>query len=398
MHNQKKKECAKMKRKVKAAVVDGPGKVTIRQLPYPELEYGSGGAVMKSLKSGICGTDKHTFKGETKQNGGTATEFHAAYPLIQGHEAVGIVEEIAPGSKRLDFYGEELRPGDRITFCPDIVCGECYYCRTAPWYPWCEDPSRECYGNSMSCEQAPYLNGAFAEYMFLYPKAYIYKVPEQLSDDMASLTELMCVTYTLDKAKELFAFDGEGFEFGGSVVIQGCGPLGLAHVIKARMLGAGTIIVTDISDYKLNLAKQFGADICLNVKNTTEEERIDIVRQATKGFGANIVCECTGVSSVVSEGLEMIRKCGVYLEAGHFVDVGETNINMHKVCAKNIRIVGMNNHAVTGYRPTMEMMLRHEKDFPWDKFISHKFKLDDYEQAIRTSMTEESMKVVVECW
>ena len=78
-----------------------------------------------------------------------------------------------------------------------------------------------------------------------------------------------------------------------------------------------------------------------------------------------------------------------------FVDVGGIEINMHKICAKNIRIVGMNNHAVTGYRPTMEMMLRHEKDFPWSKFISHKFDLDDYETAIRTSMTPESMKVVV---
>lgn len=383
---------------VKAAVVEGPGRISIREFPYPKLQQGDGGAIMKSIQSGICGTDKHTFKGETKQNGGTATEFQAAYPLIQGHEAVGIIEEIAPGTKRLDFYGEELRPGERITFCPDIVCGDCYYCRTAPWYPWCEDPSRECYGNSMSTLKAPHLFGAFAEYMYLLPKAYLYKVPEKLSNDMASLTELMCVTYTLDKAKELFAFDGEGFEFGGSVVIQGCGPLGLAHVIKSKMMGAGKIIVTDISDYKLNLAKEFGADICLNVLKTTSEERIDIVRQETHGFGANVVCECAGVPSVVPEGLEMIRKCGVYLEAGHFVDVGPIEINMHKVCAKDIRIIGMNNHAATGYRPTMEMMLKYEKDFPWQKFISHKYKLDHYEEAIVKSMSPESMKVVVECW
>jgi L-iditol 2-dehydrogenase len=250
----------------------------------------------------------------------------------------------------------------------------------------------------MSATNPPHLFGAFAEYMYLLPKAYLYKVPDKLSNDMASLTELMCVTYTLDKAKEMFAFDGEGFEFGGSVVIQGCGPLGLAHVIKARMMGAGKIIVTDISDYKLNLAKEFGADICLNVLKTTPEERIDIVRQETHGFGANVVCECAGVPSVVPEGLEMIRKCGVYLEAGHFVDVGPIEINMHKVCAKDIRIVGMNNHAATGYRPTMEMMLKYENDFPWHKFISHKYKLDQYEEAIKKSMTPESMKVVVECW
>ncbi|MGI6175400.1 MAG: zinc-binding dehydrogenase [Christensenellales bacterium] len=384
-----------MDKQVKAAVVTGPGSIEIRYFPYPDVKK-LGGAVMRSIQSGICGTDKHTFKGETKQNSGGAAEYDVPYPLIQGHEAVGILEEIAPGYFEKDYYGEPLQVGDRITFCPDIVCGECYFCRHSSWYPWCDDPSRECYGNSLGCDQAPHLFGAFAEYMYLLPKSYIYKVPDALSDDLATLTELMCVTYSLDKAKELFAFDGEGFEFGGSVVVQGCGPVGLAHVIKARMMSAGKIIATDISDYKLNLAKAFGADICLNVLKTTPEERIAIVKEATHGLGANVVCECSGVPSVVPEGLEMIRKCGVYLEIGHFVEVGGVEVNMHKICAKNIRVIGMNNHAATGYRPTMEMMLRHEKDFPWDQFISHKFKLDEYDTAIRTSMTPESMKVVVQ--
>lgn len=145
----------------------------------------------------------------------------------------------------------------------------------------------------MSITRKPSLFGANAEYMFIPPKAYLYKVPDELPDDLAVLTELMCVTYSLDKAKEMFAFDGEGFEFGGSVVVLGSGPLGLAHIIKARMLGAGTIIATDISDYKLNLAKEFGADIVLNVRNTTAKERVQMVKEATHGLGANVVCECS---------------------------------------------------------------------------------------------------------
>jgi threonine dehydrogenase-like Zn-dependent dehydrogenase len=383
-----------MSKQVKAAVLTAPGHVEIRHYPYPTLGP-NGGMILKILQCGICGTDKHTFKGETKQNTGTESAFETPYPLIQGHEAVGIIDEIAPGSFKTDFNGEPLQVGDRVTFCPDIVCGECYWCRHANWYPWCDSKERECYGNSLCANDAPHLFGAQSEYMYVFPKTYIYKVPDALSTDMATLTELMCVTYTLDKAKEMFAFDGEGFAFGGDVVVQGCGPLGLAHVIKARMMGARKIIVTDISEYKLNIAKAFGADICLNSLKTTSEERIDIIKQETHGLGANVVCECTGVPAVVPEGLEMLAKCGVYLECGHFVDVGSTPINMHRVCAKNIRILGMNNHAVTGYRPTMEMMLRYEKDFPWAKFISHKFELDDYEAALRTSMTPESMKVVV---
>ncbi|MCD8138493.1 MAG: zinc-binding dehydrogenase [Planctomycetaceae bacterium] len=386
-----------MAKTVKAAVVAGPKQVEIRQFSYPRLE--EGGAIMKSLMSGICGTDKHSYRGETKQNTGTDTEFHAAYPYIQGHEAVGVIEEISrEGAKNLDYYGEELKVGDRVTFCPDIVCGKCYYCRHASWYPWCEDPSRECYGNSLSCDVAPHLFGAFAEYMYLLPRTYVYKVPEYVSNEMACLAELMSVTYTLDKAKELFAFDGEGFGFGGTVVVQGVGPLGLAHVIKARMMGAGTIIATDLSGYKLNLAKEFGADITLNVKTTDVKQRLEAVRQASHGLGADVVAECTGVPAVVPEGLQMVRKAGVYLECGHFVDMGPTEVNMAMVCGKNLRIIGMNNHAVTGYRPSMEMMHRTREQFPWMKFFSHRFYLDDYDEAIRTSQTEESMKVLVECW
>ena len=386
-----------MQKQVKAAVIEGPGKISIQHFPYPDLEQYQG-SVLKVTQCGICGTDKHSYRGETRQNSGSDTEFNVAYPYIMGHEAVGILDAVSPGTIRKDFYGEELHPGDRITFGPDIVCGECYYCRTAPWYPWCEDPSRECFGNTMSITRKPSLFGANAEYMFIPPKAYLYKVPDELPDDLAVLTELMCVTYSLDEAKEMFAFDGEGFEFGGSVVVLGSGPLGLAHIIKARMLGASTIIATDISDYKLNLAKEFGADIVLNVRNTAAKERVQMVKEATHGLGANVVCECSGVPSVVPEGLQMTRKCGVFLEVGMYVDMGGIPVNMAEVTGKNIRIIGMNNHAATGYRPTMEMMLRHQNNFPWAKFISHKFKLDDYDEAIRISQTDESMKVVIEAW
>ncbi len=387
-----------MTRTVKAAVVEGPGKISIKQFPYPELVQGSGAGIMKSIECGICGTDKHTYKGENKEYSGCENEVTVPYPLIQGHEGVGIIEEVAPKSKLLDFYGNELKSGDKVVFCPDLVCGHCYYCRTASWYPWCDDPKgKQCYGNTLSCENYPWLNGAMAEYMYIYPNTFLYKVPEGLPDDLAVMTEVMACTYSLDKAKELFAFDGEGLEFGGTIVIQGCGPLGLCHVIKARMLGAGTIIVTDISDYKLGIAKAFGADICLNVGNTTKKERLDIVRQASNGKGASVVCECAGIPSVVPEGLDMLRKCGIYLELGHFVDIGDVSVNIHQICAKNIRIIGMYNHAVTGYVPTLEMMLRYQKDFPWSKYISHRFKLDDYQKAMDVSMTEESMKVVVEC-
>ncbi|MGI6168434.1 MAG: zinc-binding dehydrogenase [Christensenellales bacterium] len=382
-----------MSKIARAAVLKGPGQMEIQEFPIPQPAQGA--AVGRMISSGICGTDKHSYKGETKQNAGTAAETDVAFPLIQGHENVLVIEEISEeGSRFLDFHGDVLKPGDRVTMCPDVVCGTCHYCTHFAYYPWCERP-HFCYGNTRSCTDAPHLFGGFSEYIYIEPKTRLYKVPEELSDDMAVLTELMCVTYTLDKAKEFNSFSGEGFSFNDTVVIQGVGPLGLAHIIKARMLGAGKIIATDISDYKLQLAKDFGADVVINSAHTTPEQRIELVLQETRGLGADIVVECVGKPFVVPEGLAMLRKAGMYLEPGNYVDCGGTDINMHIICSKNLRIIGMCNHAYTGYRPSMEMMLRHKDNFPWAKFISHKFPLDQTEQGLITSMSDESMKVVI---
>ena len=159
--------------------------------------------------------------------------------------------------------------------------------------------------------------------------------------------------------------------------------MGLAHIIKARMMGAGKIIATDISDYRLNLAREFGADITINAKNTTEEERIELVMQETRGRGADLVVECVGIPSVVPEGLRMLRKAGMYLEPGNFVDTGGIMLNIHEICAKNLRIIGMCNHTHNSYQACMEMMVRSLDWFPWDKFVSHIYPLAQTEEAIK---------------
>lgn len=110
----------------------------------------------------------------------------------------------------------------------------------------------EDYGNSLSAAKPPHLFGGFADYVYALPGSYLFKVPEDLPVEMAVLTELMAVTNGLDKAKQFSAVDSEGFRFGDTVVVQGVGPLGLCHVIKARMLGAGNIMAIDRSQFRLN--------------------------------------------------------------------------------------------------------------------------------------------------
>lgn len=383
-----------MKRNVRAAVLTQPGEIVIQEFPYPKLEKGA--AICRVLLAGICGTDKHSFQGESVQYKGTENEIDLPFPIIQGHENIMVIEEIdSDASHQLDFDGSILKVGDRVTMCPDVVCGKCWYCKNFPTYPWCEHMLFS-YGNMRSCNDGKHLYGGFSEYIYIEPGTRLYKVPDGLPDSIAVLTEVMCVTATMDKAKEFNAFSLEGFNFNDSVVIQGVGPLGLAHVIKARMMGAGKIIVTDISDYKLSIAKEFGADILINSSETTEEERVEIVMQNTNGRGADLAVECVGRPFVVPEGLKMLRKAGMYLEPGNFVDCGSIPIDIHEICSKNLRIVGMSNHTHVGYKAHMEMMERSMEWFPWEKFISHRFSLTEAQIAIETSMRPDSMKVVID--
>ena len=382
-----------MPQTVKAAVLVEPGRIELQEFDMPKL--GRGAAIAKMVMSGVCGTDKHSFKGESVQNKGTKNEIRIPYPIIQGHENVLIIEEIDDiGANTLDYDGNVLHPGDRVTMCPDVVCGKCWYCKNMPNYPWCEKMLFT-YGNMRSCREGNHLYGGFSEYIYIEPNSRLYKIPDGLPDRVAVLTEVICVTWTLDKAKEFNSFSLEGFNFNDTIVIQGVGQLGLAHVIKARMMGAGRIIVTDISDYRLGLAKEFGADISINSKSTTEDERLDIVMRETRGRGADLVIECVGLPSVVPEGLRMLRKAGMYLEPGNFVDTGSVPINIHEICAKNLRIIGMCNHAHNAYLPCMEMMERSLGWFPWEKFVSHVYPLKQAEEAIKKSMAEDSMKVVI---
>lgn len=380
---------------VKAAVLVKPEQIETRYYDMPKL--GKGAAICKVLMAGICGTDKHSYRGEVVQYKGTENEISLPFPIIQGHEVVLEIVAIDPeGTKNLSYDGDELEVGDRVTICPDVVCGKCWYCRNMPSYPWCEHLQFS-YGNMRSCDDANHLYGGFSQYMYIEPGTRVYKVPDGLTNEMACYTEVMCVAYTLQKAQEMSSMSREGFNFGDSVVVQGTGSLGMAHIIMARMMGAGTIIATDLSDYKLEIAKAFGADLTINVRNTTPEQRIRMIRDATEGRGADIVVECVGKPEVFPEGLRYLRKAGMYLEPGNFVDCGSATIGVHEICSNNLRIIGMTNH-IQDYKTVMRMMLREKSRFPWERMFSHRFGIDDYEKAMQTSMTDECLKVLIDPW
>ena len=136
---------------VNAAVMTAPGKFEVRRYPYPDVDDVS--MVIELEMCGLCGTDKHTFRGETVQYAGTPAESHTPFPIIPGHEIVGKVAEIGKtASHSLEYAGQELKIGDRVVMCPDILCGKCWYCRNTFGFPLCQNIKG--YGNAFTCDEA----------------------------------------------------------------------------------------------------------------------------------------------------------------------------------------------------------------------------------------------------
>lgn len=378
---------------VRAAVTVAPKTIEIRRFPYPKLQKGV--CIVKMVMSGICGTDKHTYLGGAVQHGGTRNEHRVPYPIIQGHENVGIIVDIDEEAKNnLEFNGERLEIGDRVTWSPDVICGKCEDCRYHLAYSWCQNPIA-LYGNNTPCDVPPHLFGGFAEYMYLMPGMHVYKVPEGLSDECAMLAELMSCSYNVDKAKEFYSFSGEGFACNDTVVVYGVGPLGITHMIKSRILGAGKIIAIDTSEFRLKMAKDFSADYVIDPAGMSEKERTEAVMELTGGRGADLVIECVGKPFAFKEAMDMVRKGGMIIEPGNFTDSGEYPINVHKICGKCLRIIGQSCLVYNAFTPSMKMMLNYGKWIPFERLVTHYYGLEDTEEAIKKSMSPDSMKVVV---
>jgi len=376
---------------VLAATLVKPGKYEIREYPLPEPAAGC--VLIRMEMSGICGTDKHTFQGYTAQYGGRQLEF----PIIQGHENVGTIAAIGGDGKYADFEGVALREGDRVVVGANVACGECYYCRHDFPYYCCEKTTD--YGNNLSAKNPPHLFGGWAQYMYVLPGSFLVKVPDDLPSEVAVLTEIFAVSVGLDRAKQMSAFPNESFRFDDTVVVLGVGPLGMCFLMKARMLGAGTIIAVDKSEYRLNFAKRLGADFAVNVESMSKPERLKMVKDLTHGRGADMVIECAGVPQAVPEALEMLRVGGLLVEAGNFSDLGEVAISPHRhICAKNARILGVGGEEPAAYGPGMRQMARYMKNYPLREFVTHRYGLRDVDAAMKKSVEAESMKVVLEPW
>jgi threonine dehydrogenase-like Zn-dependent dehydrogenase len=377
----------------RAAMLVGPRRYELAEFPVPEPEPGA--VLVRNELSGICGTDKHTFEGYVSQYTGAAKPSSTPFPIIQGHENVGRVAAV--GGRVLDFDGEELAVGDRVVVSPNLVCGTCFYCTHDLPYTLCEN-IRD-YGNTISAAEPPHLFGGWAQYLYALAGSRIFRVPDDLPSEVAVLSEVFAVTIGLDRAKQFGAFPSEGFQMDDTVVVFGTGPLGLCHVAKARMLSAGTIIAVDLAAHRLGFARRLGADVVVDRSEASAADLLGLVRDLTRGRGADVVVECAGVPAAVPESLDLLRPGGMYIEVGNFSDLGTVAISPNRhLCSKGIRMIGIPGQEAGAYGPSMRQMARTLNEYPWREFVSHRFPLDRVEEAVTTAIDPSSLKVVIDPW
>jgi threonine dehydrogenase-like Zn-dependent dehydrogenase len=373
---------------VKSSVLEGVGK--LRTCDYPRPEIGENAILMSMELCGVCGTDIHLYGGNMR----------IPFPVIPGHEFVGRIEELGEGAEGLEVKGQPLSEGDLIAVVPgtNAFCGSCYFCRFMPHKPtYCT--GRRVMGVNLTCSDPPHLLGGWAEEIYVDAEHYwVYKVPEGVPAKVAVLAEPMAVSSRAVErafAPGIPTF-GEGYGPGDSVVVQGAGPIGLLAIAAAKVAGAGDIVVIDMVDERLEMAGRLGADHIIDMRNhTSSEERVEEVERLTRGLGADVVIECAGVPAAVPEGIDMVRRGGKFVEVGHYTDPGNVEINPHIVCMKDMDVLGSWAYPPTQFDTALQLLRRGMESLPLSEIITHKFRVADAEEAIRTVKSKKGIKMAI---
>lgn len=276
---------------MKAVVAYAPGDYRLEVVPVPEINEDE--ILVKVEACGICAGDVKAFEGAPSFWGDETQPAYIKAPMIPGHEFIGRIVKV--GAKI-----EKFKIGERVISEQIVPCWECRFCNRGQYW-MCE--KHDLYGFQNN------VNGGMAEYMKFTKESINYHVPEEMPIEDAILIE--------PYACSLHAVQRANIQLGDIVVLAGAGTLGLGMIGAIKKSGAEKLIVLDLSDERLALAKTFGADITLNPM------KIDVdafVKGMTDGYGCDIYIEATGAQKSVEQGLKMIRKLGRFVEFSVFKD------------------------------------------------------------------------------
>lgn len=343
---------------MKAAVLEKPGKLAIRELPDPSCP--TGGVVVKILTSHVCSTDLHMW-----EKGHPALR----YPRILGHEIAGVVAEVSNEEKR-------LKVGDRVQVYPGIGCGSCEYCRRGS-ENLC--PSMRILGFS--------LDGGFAQYLAL-PKSGVENgclniIPSSLSLSEAAMAEpLACCLNGLEKVK---------LKKDETVVILGGGPIGCLFAMVAKHQGSGKVILVEKDSVRISQAR-LGLEVDLLDANNVDV--VEAVMELTGGLGANVVVTCFREAALEYPLLELAAPGGrVLMFSGISQDRGVVPTDLNAVHYRELALIGA--YGCTSVQCQRALGLMAEGlEVNW--LISRRVTLHDLEESFSNLASKNVMKICVE--
>jgi len=339
-----------MKALVKHAPTEG---ARLERVPVPTPKPGE--ALVKVTAAAICGTDVHIYKWDPWSAG------RIKPPLVFGHEFCGEIFALGEGVN-------DIALGTKVTAEGHFVCGKCYFCRT---------------GRSHICQDVEIIgvdtNGCFAEYVRV-PRGNIWELDAEVSEEVASIHDPFGNAVHSTLIDEIT---------GNTVLVTGCGPIGLASIAIAKKAGASRVYASDMNNYRLDLAVKMGAD---KVYNVSEVDLVPEIRKVTEGRGVDVLLEMAGHPTAINDGLKCLRNGGWVSLLGLPSKPVEVDL-ADGIIFKGATVYGINGRLMFDTWYKMQALLRAGLDLT--PMITHRFKFEDFEEAFALASSGNSGKIIL---
>ncbi len=349
----------------RAAVFHGAGlPLEFREFPLAEPEHSE--ILVEVVACTLCGSDLHSLRGRRT----------VPVPTILGHEVLGKIAAFGPAAARHDAAGEPLTVGDRITWAIVASCGECFYCRRSLPQK-CERQTK--YGHE-PLRPGRDLTGGLADHCVLVSGTAIFRVPEPLPD--ATACPANCATATVAAA-----LDAAGQLAGRSMLVMGCGMLGLTATAWARALGAASVIACDVEPRRLALAETFGATVACPPASLSR-----IVKDATSSHGVDIALELTGEPTALESLFPLARLGGSLILVGAVFPTRSIAIAPEQIVRRCLTVRGIHNYAPRHLQAALEFLAAHPS-IPFPALVGDWQPLAALEQVLSTSPSPSTLRI-----
>ncbi len=327
--------------------------VRLEELPVPKI--GPGEILVKVIASGICGSDVLEWYRIKKA------------PLVLGHEIAGDIVEVGEGVERYNA-------GDRVFVSHHIPCNTCYYCLRG-FHTACE-----------TLHTTNYDPGGFAEYIRI-PRLNVdrgvFVLPDEMTYDQGVFVEPLGCVIRGQRIANL--------QPGQSVLILGSGISGLLHLLLAQTLGAGRVIMTDVNDFRLKMALDFGSDAAIDAYEFSPE----ILRESNDGRLADLVIVCTGAPSAFNQALQSVDRGGTVLCFATTEPDVNLSVPINEFWRNEIKLMPSYGNAPIDAIEAIELL--RGKRVPVEKMITHRLSLEEAGHGFKlVAESGDSMKVIIE--